>query len=531
MPKVRVLVGAGTASEVFLRTLDKDDWITFVVGPSGLWANMPRNGRMGQPPHLLQLPGQPVPKFQSPTGRTVQGLTGFMDVHTYQTGLQAVGTSHHRPGRHNLPNAKVTRVQRLRHDKLRVTFQGAGPLTGLDVDQVIIANGIGPQKTPERANIPVSGVPINTLGFKQIEEGTDYLTHPNRVARNVVVYGGGPTAAWVAAEVSTRAYIWFWGARVGGEGFSRSVLPGDRNSIILALANRQVRYTIVRARYVRAGQYVSPIDGKPVGPPQPQVELTLSAGNGEPEFPYYTDQLIYCIGGDPGAPGSVADILDHDLAGELEPLRDDNRMVSRDGNGVLAWASATRDLLIIGSATYNFTIPQVKAKQDAPMTWLPPNAQVPDGIALTVSVIETLNQYMPVTPRPGRNDGDFDWTLNFNTANRTQIAAYFAATTDLEPFVANVAVALIVHFRSTTARTFGITNHQVLHIVKAATQAVANVRHQQPGFEKLRALLEDHKKYPNGVDNFLDAFVRAMTRPRWNAIWTAAGLPASTQAD
>jgi hypothetical protein len=165
------------------------------------------------------------------------------------------------------------------------------------------------------------------------------------------------------------------------------------------------------------------------------------------------------------------------------------------------------------------------------MTWLPPNAQVPDGIALTVSVIETLNQYMPVTPRPGRNDGDFDWTLNFNTANRTQIAAYFAATTDLEPFVANVAVALIVHFRSTTARTFGITNHQVLHIVKAATQAVANVRHQQPGFEKLRALLEDHKKYPNGVDNFLDAFVRAMTRPRWNAIWTAAGLPASTQAD
>ena len=526
MPKVRLLIGRGTASEVFLRTLGIDDWITIVVGPSGLWANIPGDRRMGQPPHLLQLPGQRVPAFQAPTGTTTPGLTGFMDVHSYQTGLEAIGTSHARPGRYNLPNVRVTRVQR-HGERLRVSFQGAGNLNGLTVDQVIVANGIGPQKTPQQAGIPVFGTPDNTLGFEQIEEGTDYLTHPDRVGRDVVVYGGGPTGAWVATEVSARADIWFWCARVGGEGFSRSVLPGDRNGMILALADHQVRYNIIRARYIRRGQFAFPMAGEPLIPPTPKVELTISAGTGKPEFPVYVDQLIYCIGGDPTAPGSVASILDRDLAFELEPLRDHNRMVSQDGNGVLAWGNATRDLLIIGSSTYNFTIPRIMDRQNAPMTWLPPNAQVPDGIALTVSVIETLNEYMPVTPRPERNGGGFDWTLNFNTANRTQIAAYLAANTDFEPFVANLIVALILHFRSARAQTFGITNDQIIYIAKIAAQAVAKVRQAHAGFERLRLELERR----GGVENFLDSFVLAMTTPRWDRFWTSAGLPASTRRE
>lgn len=509
MPKIRLFVGGGTATEVYLRTLEGDGWATIVIGSRGLWAHLPASARMGQPPHLLQLPGQPVPAFQAPTGHTDAGLALFMAVQAYQDGLQQIA----QPGggqRINVPTASVTAISR-HNERLRVTVKGVASLVNLMVDEVIIANGIGPQKTPEQAGIPVSGTPDATLGYVQVEEGIDFVKHPDQIGATVAVYGGGATAAWAAAEVSQRTDDWFWGARLGGEGFTRSVLPGDRNGMILALAGRQVRLNLVSARYIRAGQLSYPMAGTP-RPLTPKVELTLSAGPGHHNFQYYVDQLVYCIGGDPAADGSIASMLDQDLAAELEPVRDIDNMVSRDGTGVLAWRNARRDLLVIGAATYNFSIAGAKAKQSAPMTWLPPNAKVPDGIALTVAVIEALNQYMPTTPRVGPGTPGYNWNLNFNTANRTQIAVFFCDQTNFEDDLVNLVVALILYFRSAEGHAFGITILQVLYIIHLASKAIEHVRQTAPNFE-----IPDN-------DTGLDNFILAITAPQFVPLWAAGGL-------
>ena len=56
----RLIIGAETSSAaVFLQTMDTE-YDTVVVGEDGLWAKLPDHP-MGQPSHLLHLPGPPVP--------------------------------------------------------------------------------------------------------------------------------------------------------------------------------------------------------------------------------------------------------------------------------------------------------------------------------------------------------------------------------------------------------------------------------------------------------------------------------------
>ncbi|MDX6340282.1 MAG: hypothetical protein QOH87_420, partial [Trebonia sp.] len=52
----------------------------------------------------------------------------------------------------------------------------------------------------------------------------------------------------------------------------------------------------------------------------------------------------------------------------------------------------------------------------------------------------------------------FEWDINFNTCNRTQLALYVAQTKDLIPFAANVAVELVMRLR--TQKVFGEINRE-----------------------------------------------------------------------
>ncbi|MBX3656415.1 MAG: hypothetical protein KF686_19745 [Ramlibacter sp.] len=522
MPKLRVVVGQGTASEVFQGTVGADGYHTIAIGPTGLWAVLPNTHRMGQPSHLLTLPGQQVPAFQAPTGTSTVGLSRFMDVHSYQSGLEALALkTSQASGRLQFPGAKVTDIERdegTGNVRVRVTGLPEPTATGFVAEQVIVASGIGPQKTPADAGITVTGVPDDTLGFKQMEEGIDYLTHPDQLGRVTIAYGGGATGAWVAHELAERwdQVDWCWMARMGGEGFARSTLPGDRNARILSFTGKQIRRNIVAAEYVAAGSVTPATLDAAAVPPRSMIKLTIER-QGQLRADVYVDKLIYSIGGHPGARGSVASMLDDALVSELEPVRDQNRMVS-DGSGTLAWATPKRDLIIVGASTYNFTEPFFnKAKQPAPMSTLPTNAQVPDGIAVIVSTIEALNQYMPVEERM---DGGLDWTINFNTSNQTQIAAFLASTTDLEPYAANLAVALIIHFRSNT--TFGIEDRHVQFICRTCERAVAMLRSTVPNFDTTR--LANDKRL--GVEAAQAAMIARMVSEHWTPVWRRGGLRA-----
>lgn len=530
MPKLRIIIGQGTAAETFQATVGDNtgEYRTIVIGARGLWTVLPQTHRMGQPSHLLTLPTQNVPQFQAPSGQNPQGLALFMDVNSYQQGLNnlaQVNRLHN--GRIEYPGLTVTRVDPHRLGGIRVLCQGRGHTVEFRADQVIFASGIGPQQLPGDAGITVVGNARNDLGFNQIEEGIDYLSHADQVGRDVIVYGGGATGAWVAHEVRARSLMqvptvdhWAWMARPGGRGFDPSTLPGDRNWEVLQDDVHKVRYSITRAEYVAPGSFRAPSEDDPGFPRAHKVKLTLVGESGF-AFPYYADQLIYCLGGNPAARGSIAEMLDPGILQTMQPLRDYDRMVS-DGTGTLAWCTPDRSVIIVGAATYNFASAQYnKAKQPAPMSGLPTNAQVADGIAVTVSVIEALNHYVPVSFGPQQRRR---WTLNFNTSNRTQIAVYLAAETDLEPLAANIAVALIEHFRSRGQRPFGLTPQQVQFLLDTSTNWVRIIRQVEPRFEQLRFNVERNDDRPGGADRALDIIIASLTGGGYQQTWARAGL-------
>src|SRR5580698_1189061 len=97
--KTRLIIGAGTATQVFRQTLvAESDWRTIILGSDGLWAEMPQDHKLGQPSHLLQLPGQPVPEYRQSGGTSVIGSSAlvvtsppnFAVVSDYQKGLSSL---------------------------------------------------------------------------------------------------------------------------------------------------------------------------------------------------------------------------------------------------------------------------------------------------------------------------------------------------------------------------------------------------------------------------------------------------------
>jgi hypothetical protein len=562
MGKLRVIIGQGTASEVYQYTGAQGEYDTIAIGPRGLWATLPPGHAMGQPPQLLSLPAQKVPGFQMPTGKTPEGLKQFLDVNSYQSALLSMASQNQKVGqRLEYLSCTATRIEPSGDGLISVKVSDPTH-TGLKefkADQVTLATGIGPQKQLPDVKIPIEGTPDSTLGFKQIEEGIDYLTHADKLGRIVVVYGGAATGAWVAAEVNSHISQikgetdWCWMAAPSGTGFSKSVLPGDRNAAILDQTKNQVRYEIVKAIYRKKDEIRQGADGIPSLPDRSMVELRIKYSDGSGDFRYLVDQLIFCIGGSPAADGSIARLVEDTLKGQLEPLKDQNRMVS-DGSGVLAWATPTRNLIIIGAATFNFQDSAFNKKvQSAPMGFLPPNAQVPDGIAVAISTIEALNGYMPVKAMGGRvgtyitpatitadptsasqpkkgsanpvggqqrtNNLDFQWNINFNTSNRTQIAACLAQTTDVDSFTANLQVAMIIYLRS--KNNFGLSQDQVAIILKNIEDNIKKLRSSIPDLEQRRLKVDKALGPDAGLQFYLDAMIQ---NPAWKSLWTDARI-------
>lgn len=311
MTKLRVVIGQGTASEVYQYTGTQGEYETVVIGPKGLWAILPGQHAMGQPAHLLTLPGQKVPGFQAPTGKTAVGLKQFLDVNTYQSSLQEMA-SQQSGQRKEFSSCKVTGIAPSGDGMILVKVSDATNPTfpPFKADQVIIASGIGPQKQLTDVGIPIEGTPDTTLGFKQIEEGIDYLTHSDKLGSVVVVYGGAATGAWVAAEVFEHfktkkdAISWCWMAAPGGTGYKKSELPGDRNAAILDQTKFQVRYEITKAVYCAKDAIRKAVEGLPGEPPRNMVQLTLKPQSGQ-EVTWFVDQLIFCIGGNPVQPEAL----------------------------------------------------------------------------------------------------------------------------------------------------------------------------------------------------------------------------------
>jgi hypothetical protein len=450
MPKLRVIIGQGAAAEIFRQTV-VPGYETIIFGDRGLWAGI-RGHKMGQPAHVLTLPGQKMPPVVQAQGTSLPGMAGYMDSNTFQQNLLLLsGSNDVRDGGVSLSNAKVTEVKRENNYLLVVGQTGGGQRLAITADQVIFANGIGPQRPPD---FPINGKKDSSCTFEQIQEGIAYITGPASPdgLTSVMVYGGGATSAWAADLALSRSPKHFtWAARAGGTGFSKAMLPGMRNQMILdKTKDNREEITIESITYLDPGSRTKMWGVQR----KPKLELKYKTGDAAEPWYRLLDQFVYSIAGNPTAEGSVSRILSQNLYTELEPIQDRD-LVLTEGEGILGWGTPARDVLVIGAAAFSNLPKYVDARgttnAPAPMLSLPWGSQVPDGIGVAVATISALNNYIPIQQVVGA-DGSVsvsDVNLNMNLADRNQIACYIAVFyPDLEPGRANAAVEEIITVRS-----------------------------------------------------------------------------------
>jgi hypothetical protein len=471
--KLRVIIGQGTATEVYRATVaPADGFDTVVIGPRGLWAALPGDHRMGQTPNLLALPGQPTPSATSASGQSVPGLNDFLDVNTYQQGLLALARKNdQRPGTiSSVGTGTGTNKQQIQLDSIRARQVGKGIRSGqikvyttnpgvtFNADQVIIATGIGPQSKPNPPD-GVSGQPDTSLGYPQLMEGIEYLNAPPPYGREVAVFGGSATAAWVAAEAIERSRRLLWFTRPGGSEFRGCTLPGDRNYMILdQTKDLRLLAELRRIDYLPAKRIGTTLLRRPM------VKLTLRPTSGDDKI-CLVDQLIYSIGGNSSDPHALQNLIAREIRSTLQPLRDHNRVLG-DDNGVLAISTPDRSLIIIGAAAYNYSQPEFN-KQAAPVKSLPTASQVPDGIAMIVASVQAVNNYIPL--RQDSQGNITESNLNLNLADRNQLAVYIAAFFPaIAPAAANTIVEQVIAQRSSGApgKAFGLTEKDFESIIQ-----------------------------------------------------------------
>jgi hypothetical protein len=452
----RLIIGAGVSAAAFLQTAP-DGCENVVVGEDGLWAKLAEHP-MGQPAHLLQLPGTPVPRFQAANGE--MSLDHFLSSGVFQQGVSRI-VAGKRYG-HN-PSRKVQRISKslTQPGKYVAWFDQHHALI---VDKVVIAAGIGAQRKPPR----VVGTPPDGLAYKQIIEGIDFLSDPAQYTPDIdrAIYGGSATAAWVADLASHHSPRMNWLARPGGTEFSGAVLPGSRNADIIKLCEEN------NLKRLEEVERVDIVDTK--------LHIHIK---GKDAY-YIADQFIYSLGGDtePRLAGALYMLLDPDIGDALAPIMDLNGALGARDEGVLALGTRDGNVMIVGAATFNMTTPTLR-KQVAPMGELPWNAQVPDGIAVVGATISALNTFIPITQVSSVNPHHrwLDVTItrndtNINLADRNQLAVLFSMMFDNWPsYLLESLTASVINARnqthavipSPTRNMFGIDRPELIGLIQA----------------------------------------------------------------
>lgn len=566
-----IVIGTGISAaaylvsvQQYLTSLNQSLGDVYQVGGRDLWHSVHRGHAMGQPRQLLT--GNLLGSGRSDRGFTNTPTTGtnFM-----QAGIFADLVQHHLD-LHSHANIPETYVSRICAAGQGYSLQLSGSVGGkIKCDKVIIAMGPGParaltvgEKNPTDVNIKEFG------GY--IVGGNEFMDPNWKMPNNesiedctVAVYGGSATAAWVVELADMRKMkVLSWFTRPGSGNkpwdenarFSEAFPPGKRNS--------EVEKNFRGIRTVR----------KLISITQNSIskKLTLTFKNEhEQTIVEVVDILVYALGAEHSLKRGIRTILDEELQKSLVAFYDKNLAISSRPS-LLAIGTEDRSLMIIGSAMSSeagFTRdslwlqgdPRKEIKDNTKeklasyreiSATLPPAARPTEGIAMVMAGIEALNEYMPVrvaehsrlamfsTPQlttsssktlkkgslnPNRgqdklHDIDFVWDINFNTSNRTQLAVYIAQTTDLPPFSANLAVALILRLRTLPGNVLGLSDPNIKNIISVAEYYGRELVRLNPQID----VDEKRLKYDQywGVDRFLDICAEhATTDTAWKRFW------------
>lgn len=462
-----LIVGTGIAAAAYAKTKPAEhDENRTVVGLPHLWQaeRMPGDHKMGQPKSLLtgnvlpnnargQAPGKaflPAQEFAQLTDRTLAD-----SVNTIEPGL-------------------VTHIRRdLGSGPFKVTIKGK--LKEEEFDRVILALGPGDNRL-----IKVGGdqIGLDTRQFAgHVMTGDEFMqpawTPPKTMlsTRQVAIYGGSATAAWIAETAALRGLkvaLWFtrpgdgqdaWDAQ---KRFAAAFPAGNRNiDVMKDFEGVRKVLDLTEVKLLRTDNYRF-------------LSLDFKTQNGVENW--VPDLLVYALGYEHSSKTGDGRILDVSLRDQLVPFYDKNLMIS-DKQSLLAIGTPDQKLMMIGSGMVSSggidtkKLDKAFGKYADIGSTLPPASRPPEGIAIVISSIEALNQFIPAQatgpartfsginsetklPVTSQHPVDFAFDINFNTCNRTQLALYLAQTTDLFAFAANLAVELVFLFR-TKVGTFG----------------------------------------------------------------------------
>jgi len=567
MPKT-LIIGMGISAVAFLQSMNLtlDDKVTTTGGPE-LWRRVGGDHQMGQPAPLLRGNLLSGPRnFDAPP---IPGQN-FMLAKDF---AQLLEKHLHEKSQVGLPGEWVENIAPTGSGGYSVTIRRGSVSSHPVFDNVIIAVGPGPARPLMAGDDGKLAVDVQSMGGHVIG-GTEFMsptwTMPGKGGAGIVaVYGGSATAAWaVELAILRRMHVTLWFTR-SGEGkdawnvekrFSEAFPPGERNTGV-ERETKDVR-KVLKLKDVRfhklkiASSFV-------------MLELLDERGM---TVLHPVDLLVYALGSAHAANAGLQQMLAKELLSSLVPFYDRNFAISSKP-ALLGVGTTDRSLMIVGSAMSSsggFNVDKLFDKLGAEekaligklapykdiSESLPPAARPTEGIAMVMAGIEALNTFMPATPAPsGRERSynppknitamktgssplergapnpahgqiqthalDFKWDINFNTSNRTQLAAYLAQTTDLTPLAANLAVALIVRLRAQARNPLGLTNDQVNFIIQRADWfADAQQKYNQNLDQRRKDY--DHRW---GADWYLNVLVDLMTQdPDQASYWQKAGI-------
>jgi hypothetical protein len=548
---VTIVIGMGISASAYLATVRKSLGRVNVLGGSHLWRQLDPHHRMGQSVPLLTGNllgrGRGYRSYEDPHA---QGGRGFMLARDF---AEMVDDQIQRHSHAQLPGSLVTAIRpsTLNGFTYEVEANVHGDRLAFPCHNVIVASGPGPLRA---LGVGEDGkLEVDVRQFRgYVVGGNEFLSPEWRMppgqevgeGKMVAVYGGSATASWaveMAALRGMRVVRWF--TRPGtGDGawdtnarFRDAFPPGQRNT--------QVQQAHARVRAVLRLLEIKLIQPRHT---EPFLLLKFSDEAGDTVL-QAVDLLVYALGAEHSQTQGIFTMISPSLRQGLVAYYDRNQAISAR-RSLLAIGTEDGSLMIVGAAMSsaagfgrsNIAIQGDPTQQISSLakytdmaSTLPPAARPAEGIAMVMAGVEALNEHMPVRAVPGRyamfsgeqgdnlHEIDFRWDINFNTSNRTQLAAYFAQATDLDPFEANLTVAMIVHLRSRTQQVFGLTEQQLRDIVRTTQLHVAALRRRNPHFEDIRRWDEDGQ----GVDRVLEICVANMTTSQaWIAYWGHHGL-------
>ncbi|GGC13432.1 hypothetical protein [Pseudoduganella buxea] len=482
-----VVIGTGISATAYLASLSHRLEVSKILGQQDLWHRLSPDHAMGQPAHLLTGNVVPPPQNSNLPGENA----AFMLAGAFARFLDGQLTNY---GGVRIADSVVDRITRQAKNGYIVKYIVHGQRGEVTCDRVVIATGPGPSRPLMVEDSGKLGVDVSNAsklivkGVDFLEEGWQYPDGGHCQGKHVAVYGGSATAAWVVEMAYLRQMVvasWFtrpgdgadkWN---GEKRFAQAFPPGGRN-IEVGKRSSGVR----RVRQL-------------VGVTEQSGRLVLEFQDEGGRCTEAVDLLVYALGAGHTEHAGVSAMLDESIKKALVPYYDRNFAIST-APAILAVGTSDGSLMIVGSAMsstagFNFgdqVVPGYKedlmvklANYSSISKSLPPAAAPPEGIALVMASIEALNHTLPATGTefasyrgkdgPGMHATKAAWTINFNTSNRTQIAAYLTAACGLPPATVNLAAALIVRVRSQANYVRGLTDKQVQALIRLAVASAA----------------------------------------------------------